>query len=358
MNKIIMGLIVAVCVLGMALIMLNEKLGRKPDPAPTPVETPSEPLSQRLGSAQLPGDPVENDLMASLPAPKPSPAPSLTPSPAPVSPLPDAPAAPPSFSFGGEQEMAPVTLPPLPQTPPLNEPDRQESRAPATATPAPVAPPLPDLSTEERKDVPVPSLASSVVAQHEREAAAAPKVRQEAPRKEEPRKEEARKEKEKAAPAPAPVKKEEKAREEKPREEKAEKEERPKAEAPRQEKESAPQKEERRKPAPEKAAASADKSVERFVVYAREGGATVRIVGNAGISYKPMVLTGPDRVVVDLDGDWDIKAPGVPKNDLVTNVRIGKLNGKTRVVIDLKDAAKPRYTLSKDRRMLDIRVDK
>lgn len=98
--------------------------------------------------------------------------------------------------------------------------------------------------------------------------------------------------------------------------------------------------------------------MERFVVYAREDGATVRIVGNANISYKPMVLTGPDRVVVDLDGDWDIKAPGIPKNDLVTNVRIGKLNGKTRVVIDLNSSAKTRYTLSKDRRMLDVRVDK
>ena len=59
-----------------------------------------------------------------------------------------------------------------------------------------------------------------------------------------------------------------------------------------------------------------------------------------------------------VDGDWDIKAPGIPKNDLVTNVRIGKLNGKTRVVIDLNSSAKTRYTLSKDRRMLDVRVDK
>ena len=335
MNKIIMGLIVAVCVLGMALIMLNEKLGRKPDPAPIATEAPSVSTSEEPGSAGLPsGRPATEDMMTSLPAPSPSPAPSLTPPPAPVAPVAEAPAAP-AFSFGGETDTAPATLPPLPQTtPPAPEPVQApapEVEAPLpSASPVPV-PPLP----EERKDVPVPSLASNVVAAHEREAAA--DTPREAP--------------EKPKAAPAPGKKEEKARDSKADVETA------KAENAREEsrKKETPRKE----AAPAKAkASSAEKSVERFVVYAREDGATVRIVGNANISYKPMVLTGPDRVVVDLDGDWDIKAPGIPKNDLVTNVRIGKLNGKTRVVIDLNSSAKTRYTLSKDRRMLDVRVDK
>lgn len=335
MNKIIMGLIVAVCVLGMALIMLNEKLGRKPDPAPVATEAPSVSTSEEPGSAGLPsGRPATEDMMTSLPAPSPSPAPSLTPPPAPVAPVAEAPAAP-AFSFGGETDTAPATLPPLPQTtPPAPEPVQApapEVEAPLpSASPVPV-PPLP----EERKDVLVPSLASNVVAAHEREAAA--DTPREAP--------------EKPKAAPAPGKKEEKARDSKADVETA------KAENAREEsrKKETPRKE----AAPAKAkASSAEKSVERFVVYAREDGATVRIVGNANISYKPMVLTGPDRVVVDLDGDWDIKAPGIPKNDLVTNVRIGKLNGKTRVVIDLNSSAKTRYTLSKDRRMLDVRVDK
>ena len=335
MNKIIMGLIVAVCVLGMALIMLNEKLGRKPDPAPVATEAPSVSTSEEPGSAGLPsGRPATEDMMTSLPAPSPSPAPSLTPPPAPVAPVAEAPAAP-AFSFGGETDTAPATLPPLPQTtPPAPEPVQApapEVEAPLpSASPVPV-PPLP----EERKDVPVPSLASNVVAAHEREAAA--DTPREAP--------------EKPKAAPAPGKKEEKARDSKADVETA------KAESTREEsrKKETPRKE----AAPAKAkASSAEKSVERFVVYAREDGATVRIVGNVNISYKPMVLTGPDRVVVDLDGDWDIKAPGIPKNDLVTNVRIGKLNGKTRVVIDLNSSAKTRYTLSKDRRMLDVRVDK
>ena len=335
MNKIIMGLIVAVCVLGMALIMLNEKLGRKPDPAPVTTEASSVPASEGPGGAGLSsGRPAAEDMMTSLPAPSPSPAPSLTPPPAPMAPVAEAPAAP-AFSFGGETDTAPATLPPLPQTPPP-APEPVRAPAPEVDTPlpsdAPVSvPPLP----EERKDVPVPSLASNVVAAHEREAAA------DTPR-ETP---------EKPKTTPAPGKKEEKAKESKADVETVKaattREESRKKETPR--KEAAPAREK---------ASSADKSVERFVVYAREGGATVRIVGNANISYKPMVLTGPDRVVVDLDGDWDIKAPGIPKNDLVTNVRIGKLNGKTRVVIDLNSSAKTRYTLSKDRRMLDVRVDK
>lgn len=335
MNKIIMGLIVAVCVLGMALIMLNEKLGRKPDPAPVTTEASSVPASEGPGGAGLSsGRPAAEDMMTSLPAPSPSPAPSLTPPPAPMAPVAEAPAAP-AFSFGGETDTAPATLPPLPQTPPP-APEPVRAPAPEVDTPlpsdAPVSvPPLP----EERKDVPVPSLASNVVAAHEREAAA------DTPR-ETP---------EKPKTTPAPGKKEEKAKESKADVETVKaatsREESRKKETPR--KEAAPAREK---------ASSADKSVERFVVYAREGGATVRIVGNANISYKPMVLTGPDRVVVDLDGDWDIKAPGIPQNDLVTNVRIGKLNGKTRVVIDLNSSAKTRYTLSKDRRMLDVRVDK
>ena len=327
MNKIIMGLIVAVCVLGMALIMLNEKLGRKPEPAPVAAETPSIPASEGPGNAGLPsGRPAAEDMMAPLPAPSPSPAPSLTPPPAPMSPVAEAPAAP-AFSFGGDTDTPPATLPPLPRTPEPAQTPAPEVESPASPASVPSLP-------EERKDVPVPSLASSVVAAHESDAADTPPEVPERPKF-----------------APAPGKKEEKARENKAEAETV------RPESPREEsrKKETPRKE--AAPAREKAS-SADKSVERFVVYAREGGATVRIVGNGNISYKPMVLTGPDRVVVDLDGDWDIKAPGIPKNDLVTNVRIGKLNGKTRIVIDLKSSAKTRYTLSKDRRMLDVRVDR
>ena len=335
MNKIIMGLIVAVCVLGMALIMLNEKLGRKPEPAPVapiPLESPAEPPSQGLGGAALPaGRPGGGDPLPSLPAS--SPAPSLPSSPAPI-PAPD----------------MPPTLPPLPQTAlpapvlPLQDTAKEEPPSPTpAATPSP--------SNEEHREVPVPSLASSVVAEHERKASPAP-VRQE-PSEKTPEK----KAPEKVKLPPAPEKQEEKAVAEAPRKAPSPNIERAKEDPGKAEpRKEAPRKKE---PAPSRETpAAAGKSIERFVVYVRENGATVRIVGNTNISYKPMLLTEPDRVVLDLDGDWDIKAPGIPKNKLVTNIRIGKPNGKTRVVIDLNSTAKIRYTLSRDRRMLDVRVDK
>ena len=349
MNKIIMGLIVAVCVLGMALIMLNEKLGRKPEPAPVapiPLESPAAPPSQGLGGAALPaGRPGGGDPLPSLPAS--SPAPSLPSSPAPI-PASDMPAVP-AFSFGGDDAMPP-TLPPLPQTalpaPVLPLQDTAKDEPPS---PTPAATPSP--SNEEHREVPVPSLASSVVAEHERKASPAP-VRQE-PSEKTPEK----KAPEKVKLPPAPEKQEEKAVAEAPRKAPSPNIERAKEDPGKAEpRKEAPRKKE---PAPSRETpAAAGKSIERFVVYVRENGATVRIVGNTNISYKPMLLTEPDRVVLDLDGDWDIKAPGIPKNKLVTNIRIGKPNGKTRVVIDLNSTAKIRYTLSRDRRMLDVRVDK
>lgn len=71
-----------------------------------------------------------------------------------------------------------------------------------------------------------------------------------------------------------------------------------------------------------------------------------------------MTLTNPERVVVDLEGQWQIKAPGVPKNALVSNVRIGKMADKTRVVIDLNEKpTRARFVLSKDGATLDVRLD-
>ena len=63
------------------------------------------------------------------------------------------------------------------------------------------------------------------------------------------------------------------------------------------------------------------------------------------------------KLVIELDGKWQVKAPGVPKNPAVTNVRIGKGDDKTRIVIDLTGKIQPKFTLSKDGHTLDIRLD-
>ena len=96
----------------------------------------------------------------------------------------------------------------------------------------------------------------------------------------------------------------------------------------------------------------------KVIVFARDKGATVRLSSAEPIAYKHMVLKEPDRVVVDLQGSWSVSAAGVPRNVLVTNIRFGSFPGRTRVVIDMKDTPRQtRFSQSKDRRQLDVRVD-
>ena len=98
----------------------------------------------------------------------------------------------------------------------------------------------------------------------------------------------------------------------------------------------------------------------KIVVLVRDKGATVRLNLGSTISYRQMLLENPDRVVIDVTGSCkDLKAPGIPDNPLVTNVRLGHYDNRTRIVVDLK--AKPsscRVILSEDRDRLDIRVDR
>ncbi|MDR3319414.1 MAG: AMIN domain-containing protein [Desulfovibrio sp.] len=96
----------------------------------------------------------------------------------------------------------------------------------------------------------------------------------------------------------------------------------------------------------------------KLVVFARDKGATVRLISDKPIRYQTMTLTNPDRLVVDVEAIEGLKAPGVPKNSLVSNVRLGKIDGKTRIVIDL--TAKPgtaRLILSGEKDTLDVRLD-
>lgn len=264
MNKVILSLLLAVCILGMALIMLNERLGRKSEPAPTPSAEISQPAAPNNGADRppLPEDGNRNGFAAPPEAARYEPK---------LPPLPrdDAATSMPAVDPASERVQTPLASPaaPAPQT--------AEREHPGTSTP-----PL----TAERS-------ATSAKA-------------------------------ESGTPARAETQKDE------------------------------------RPIQPEKAAAPRERSVNRFVVFARDKGATVRLTGNAPLRYKSMNLSNPERVVVDLEGQWQIRAPGVPANHLVSNVRVGKMGDKTRVVIDLKE--KPRATrlvLAKDGNTLDVRVD-
>lgn len=277
MNKAFIGILIAVCILGMALIMLNEWKSSKNDP---------EPASPALEASPATPDGLPSHTGSSLTPPVPGDA--AAPAPVETAPAAEAPAAtPPSealergFAFNDTEAVPPQDMP-LPVTE-------------GAARPAQDVPPQPALGSGAASE---PPAAPSVPA--------APETRQPPAAEVEPA---------------APEKKEEK-----------------KAE----------------KPAP----AAKARTVTRFVVFARETGATVRIEGSSPIEYKYLPLDNPPRVAVDLMGEWTVKAPGVPKNPAVTNVRLGKLDGRTRVVIDLTGPGKIRHILSKDRKRLDVRIDR
>lgn len=266
MNKVILGLLLAVCVLGMALIMLNERLGRKNESGtlttlesnvtehrgavpPAPVAGRSEPDAVEAPQAMLPFSPQATDQEYQA-----QPATRLDMSRKPEN-MPDAPALPVPVRDGGNnaagQPASPAEV-------------KQAQKQPAAAQ----------------------AQRQSVAPGSDRTVADAPK---------------------KALPKTTAT-------------------------------------------APE---------ITKAIVFARDNGATVRFSGNGPIRYKSMTLDNPNRVVVDMEGQWQVKAPGVPKNAIVSNVRIGKLADKTRIVIDLKDAPrKTRVILSKERDSLDVRIDK
>lgn len=287
MNKVILSLILAVCILGMALIMLNERLGRRAEPAPAPLAEISQPAVPD-NDAGMPPLPADSDSRG--------------------------------FTAPPEAARQEFSLPPLPR-------DDAEASIPA------VEPTL-----EQKPTPPASPAAPSQVAG--REDLGAPPARVES-----------------VTPPPAEAKKDERAaqpekvRAEKPQTAKAQIE-KPKTEKPRTEKPKA------EKPKTEKNAHPRERSISRFVVFARDKGATVRLTGNAPFRYKSMNLSNPERVVVDLEGQWQVTAPGVPGNPLVSNVRVGKMGDRTRLVIDLKE--KPRSTrlvLTKDGNSLDVRLD-
>lgn len=60
-----------------------------------------------------------------------------------------------------------------------------------------------------------------------------------------------------------------------------------------------------------------------------------RLTGAAPVKVKTLLLTNPDRYVVDLQGEWGIELPRVPKNLLLKGIRVGQRDGATRLVFEL-----------------------
>lgn len=87
---------------------------------------------------------------------------------------------------------------------------------------------------------------------------------------------------------------------------------------------------------PKPAKPKGPKTIKKIAIFRMDDEVALRVEGSEAVTYKTMQLKSPDRLVLDLDGEWAIKAPGVPDNKFISNVRIGKQSDKTRIVIDLK----------------------
>lgn len=123
----------------------------------------------------------------------------------------------------------------------------------------------------------------------------------------------------------------------------------------------------------EKSAPTAGKgsasAVTLFTVLVRENGATVRLRANTALPFsasqlqKPehivKQLQNPERLMFDLTGAWDVKDPGVPNNVVVSKVRVGKMADRMRIVVDLKEKPKRmRVKVTEKKDGLDIFIDR
>lgn len=85
--------------------------------------------------------------------------------------------------------------------------------------------------------------------------------------------------------------------------------------------------------------------------------AILLLEGNADVHYKTFVLKEPERMVVDLDGAWDVKAPVVPSNRVIKAVRVGRPGAeKTRIVLDLEKQLEKHDVVKVNAKTLEVRV--
>ncbi len=341
MNKVIACLIAVVAALIVALVLLNRQL--TPPTAPAPAVSSSQPSSAKL--PDLPDIGGSREPAAA--------APEVTGTGKTLPPLPDsleigdpgihrapisnttvtdgegAPAPSPTTDQASEPASSGTVPPAGTQTDSTSEP--QQASAGSESAPA-------QASTEEKTQEP------DIPTKPGKTAQAAPAVQQK-PRPAAAQTSAQREKKDTAAKHEQPAQKAQKQPREKPARERAQA---AKAEKP-----------------AEKAAAGTNESAQdtrrtgRVTVLTRNGGATVRLSASDEITYKHMILTQPDRFVIDLTGRWDVSTDAIPSNPLVTNIRLGRFKNRTRVVIDMTSQPRnARVNLSKNRCRLDVRVDR
>lgn len=112
-------------------------------------------------------------------------------------------------------------------------------------------------------------------------------------------------------------------------------------------------------PAASKEATKKHARYERVVTSAKYAmkGSLIKLVlkGNAPMVGNFYVLSDPDRVVLDLAGNWDVELPKVPSNRLISSARVGQHDDKTRLVFDMKNTGKVAL-VPLNRNALELRI--
>lgn len=88
---------------------------------------------------------------------------------------------------------------------------------------------------------------------------------------------------------------------------------------------------------PQTASASRGQGVMRNIGLSFRGQSmALTLEADSSLPAKYFILTSPERLVVDLPGAWkNIKAPAVPRNNIVKNIRLGRQGDADRLVLDL-----------------------
>ena len=103
----------------------------------------------------------------------------------------------------------------------------------------------------------------------------------------------------------------------------------------------------------------AEPRYERVVTSARFAmhGSQIKLIlqGNAPMVGHYFSLENPDRIVLDLAGNWEVQVPKVPSNRLIRAVRVGHHDDKTRIVFDMKTQGKAAL-VPLNRNALELRI--
>jgi len=83
---------------------------------------------------------------------------------------------------------------------------------------------------------------------------------------------------------------------------------------------------------------------------------TLRLEANGPISGRSFMLPSPDRVVLDIAGDWKLAVPRVPSNRMLRELRLGARGDGIRLVFDMR--VKPNKATLKQAgsRVLELRI--